>query len=55
MTDEVRLEINRKVIKGIHAMSFIECNPQLWVLEVFDSFGSHIYGICALEIREAAK
>ena len=51
MTDEAWLVMKPKVIKGIHTMPYIECNPQWWLLEIFDVFGSHISGLRALEIR----
>ena len=48
MTDEVCLAMTKKVIKGIHTMPYIERNLQLWALEIFDGFGSHISGLRAL-------
>ena len=55
MTDEAWERMAPLAVEGIRSMPFIADNPQWWVLEVFDGFGSHTSGFRALEIRSNNK
>lgn len=36
--------------QGIREMPFIKANPQWWVIEIFDGYGSHVNNLEALEV-----
>jgi hypothetical protein len=55
MTDEAWDEIAPMAAKGIREMPVIRANPDWWVLEVFDGFGSHTSGLRAMKIRHSSK
>ncbi len=55
MTDEAWETMAPLATEGIRGMPFIKDNPQWWVLEVFDGFGSHTSGFRALEVRMNRK
>ena len=50
MTDASWVEITRKIVDGYRAIDIIRDNPQWWMLELFDGFGSHTTNIEAMEV-----
>lgn len=42
MTDDAWVALTPHIVRGYHAMPFIVDNPQWWVLEILDGYGSHV-------------
>ena len=55
MTDAAWLEIAEQRAKGIRAMPVIQDNPEWWVLDILDGYGSHFSSPEALSIYWALK
>ena len=55
MTDDAWKQMSPLVSSGIRGMPVVRDNPQWWVLEVFDGFGSHTSGYEAMKVRSDSK
>ncbi len=55
MTNDAWEEMAPNIVKGIRQMPVVRDNPQWWVLEVFDGFGSHLTGLRAMKLRDENK
>ena len=51
MTDEAWVEFTPNIVAGYRHLPFVLENPQWWVLELFDGFGSHTTNIEAMGVR----
>ena len=51
MTEKAWVGITKKIVDGYRQIPLIPDNPQWWMLECFDGFGSHTIKIEAMEVR----
>ena len=50
MTDEAWVEITPKIVDGYRNMDVVQDNPQWWMVELFDGFGSHTTNLEAMQV-----
>lgn len=50
LTDDAWNEVAPSICAGIHSMPVIKDNPDWWVLEVVDGYGSHVNNLDVLQI-----
>ena len=50
MTDETWVEITPSIVDGYRHLPSVRDNPQWWMLELLDGFGSHTTNIEAMEV-----
>jgi hypothetical protein len=55
LTDSCWLEMTPNVIRGYRNMPYVRENPDWWMLEIVDGFGSHVSSLEASQMRWNAK
>ena len=56
MTDDAWEAMTPNVIDGLRSINdYVKANPQWWMLEIFDGFGSHIRSYTAMQARFERK